>query len=61
MTEHKASAIIAKTGEVIELNIGTANEVTEAYELIEQTLNAYRDLKRQVTDRGMEILKRKEE
>lgn len=60
ITEHKASVIVQGTAEMIDLPINTAHEVAEAYELVEQTLIAYRELRRQITDRGMELLKRRE-
>lgn len=45
------------TGEVIQVKLNTAHDVAEAYERVEQTLIAYRELRRQITDRGMQLLR----
>lgn len=54
--EHKISSVLP-TGELIDLPVNNAQEVSEAYELVERMLTAYRELKRQITERGMQLLK----
>lgn len=59
-SEVKAEATIRSTGEVIEISLTTPEEVSRAYDLVEDTIKAYRELKYQITNRGMELLKVKE-
>lgn len=58
IAEHKASAVVRGTGQILEIPINTVDQITDAYEQVEQTIIAYRELKRQITDRGMVLLKR---
>lgn len=53
----KVSVTVVLTGEILELPVGTGEEVSASYDRATHYLSAYRQLQRLVLEAGINILK----
>jgi hypothetical protein len=57
--DHKISAVIKTTGEIVEYSFKDADELAEAYKDVEARLIAYREIKNIMLNTSMQLITRR--